>query len=74
MRNSKIFWTVIGFLLAGSGLIALILSLVGVKLSWLAWLYKFGGLFAFIVHLLMVVGGFALIYLMQTDFKGEDTP
>ncbi len=74
MKNSKIFWTVVGFLLAGIGIIALILSMVGVKLAWLAWLYKLGGLFAFVVHLLMVVGGFALIYLMQTDFTGEDTP
>lgn len=49
------------------------LSLVGVQLAWLAWLRAFGGLAAFVVHLLLIVGGIVLIYLMQTDFKGEDS-
>jgi len=73
MWKNKSFWTLIGFLLAGSGFLALMLSLVGVQLAWLAWLRAFGGAAAFLVHLLLIIGGIVLIYLMQTDFKGEDS-
>jgi hypothetical protein len=72
MLKNTTFWTIIGFLLAGTGLIALILSLVGIQLVGLAWLNKISGLLAFVVHLLMIMGGFVLIYLMRSDFRGED--
>jgi hypothetical protein len=72
MLKNKTFWTIVGFLLAGTGLIALILSLVGVQLVGLAWLGKISGLLAFVVHLLMVMGGFVLVYLMRTNFSGDD--
>jgi hypothetical protein len=73
MLKNKVFWTVAGFLLAGMGLTALILSLVGVQLAWLAWLTKISRLFAFTVHLLMILGGFVAVYLAQSDFRGEDS-
>jgi hypothetical protein len=73
MVKNKIFWTVAGFLLAGFGLAALILSLVGVQLTVLAWLTRVDRLFAFTVHLLMILGGFVAIYLAQSDFSGKDS-
>lgn len=73
MWKNKSFWTLIGFFLAGSGFLALMLSLVGVQLAWLSWLRAFGGSAAFLVQLLLIIGGIVLIYLMQTDFKGEDS-
>lgn len=72
MLKNKTFWTIVGFFLAGTGLIALMLSLVGVQLAGLAWLGKISGLLAFMVHLLMILGGFVLIYLMRSDFRGDD--
>ncbi len=74
MLKNKTFLTVVGFLLAGTGFIALMLSLIGVRLAALAWLYMFGATFAFVTHLLMILVGFVLIYLMQTNFKGEEKP
>lgn len=73
MLKNKIFWTIVGFLLVGTGILALMLSLIGVQFAWLAWLSKISRLFAFVVHLLMVLGGFVLIYLMQSNFRGEDS-
>lgn len=73
MLKNKIFWTIVGFLLVGTGILALMLSLVGVQFAWLAWLSKISRFFAFVVHLLMVLGGFVLIYLMQSNFRGEDS-
>jgi hypothetical protein len=73
MLKSKIFWTAVGFLLVGMGILALMLSLIGVQFAWLAWLSNISRSFAFLVHLLMVLGGFVLIYLMQSNFRGEDS-
>ena len=73
MLKNKVFWTVAGFLLAGMGLTALILSLVGVQLTWLAWPTRISRLFAFLVHILLILGGFVAVYLAQTNFSGEDS-
>lgn len=64
--------TLIGFLLAGSGFLALVLSLVGVKLAWLTWIDAPGPLFGFIARLMMILIGIVIIYLAQTDFRGEE--
>ena len=72
MEKNKGWLTLVGFLLAGTGILALVLSLVGVKLSFLTWIDAPGPLFGFIFRLLMIVSGVVIIYLTQTDFKGED--
>ena len=70
--NRKGWLTLIGFLIAGTGLFALVLSLVGIKLSFLTWIDLPGPLFGFIFRIVMIVGGILLIILTQTDFKGEE--
>lgn len=72
MIKNKGLLTLVGFLLAGLGFLALVLSLVGVKLSFLLWIDKPGPLFGFVMRLLMILVGFVLVYLAQTDFKGEE--
>jgi hypothetical protein len=67
MKKSKAWLTLIGFLLAGFGLLAIILSLVGLQFSFLAWLDDIGRLFGFVVKVVMVLVGFILIYLAQLD-------
>lgn len=72
MNKNKGWLTLVGFLLAGTGFLALVLSLVGVKLSFLTWIDAPGPLFGFVMRLLMIVIGIVIIYLTQTDFKGEE--
>ena len=64
--------TVIGFLLLIIGIVSLFLNLVGVDLFFLTWLYELNVLVSFIVRLLMVVAGFILIYVGQTDWRREE--
>ena len=72
MMKNNTWATLIGFLLAGTGFLALSLSLVGVKLSFLTWIDAPGPLFGFVMRLLMIVAGFVIIYLAQSNFRGED--
>lgn len=72
MKKNKGWLTLLGFLLAGTGLFALVLSLVGIKLSYLTWIDVPGPLFGFVFRLLMIVAGIVIIFLTQTDFDGEE--
>ena len=71
MAKNKGIITLLGFILAGIGFLALILSLVGVQLAFLTWIDQPGKLFGFIIKLLMILVGIVVIYLVQTDFSGE---
>jgi hypothetical protein len=64
--------TTIGFLLAGVGFLALVLSLVGVKLSYLVWLDRPGALFGFVAKLVMIIAGLVMIYMGKTDLEQEE--
>lgn len=59
----------IGFLLAGIGFISLILSLIGLQLSFLTWLDSLGRLFSFLVRIIMIVAGIVLVYLAQMEME-----
>lgn len=72
MKKYKGLITLVGFLLAGLGFLALVLSVVGVKLSFLTWIDKPGPLFGFVSRLIMIVAGIIIVYLAQTDFSGEE--
>lgn len=72
MSRNKGVITLIGFLLAGIGFLALVLSVVGVKLSFLTWIDKPGALFGFVVRLVMIITGIIIVFLAQTDFSGEE--
>lgn len=72
MKINKGITTLVGFLLAGVGFLALVLSVVGVKLSFLTWIDLPGPLFGFIIRLVMIITGIIIVYLAQTDFSGDE--
>ena len=63
--------SLLGFSLAALGFLSIVLSLVGVQFSFLTWLDTFGRLFSFIAKLLFIVIGILVLYIAQSDFKGE---
>lgn len=65
-------WTLTGFLLFCMGFMALVLSLVGVQISFLTWIDAPGRLFGFVIRLLMILSGVVIVYIHNTDWKGED--
>jgi len=72
MIRNKALWTTVGFLLIIIGFLALAMSMVGLKFAFLQWMDYFGGLGSFITKLVMVLGGFVLVYMAQTDLSQAD--
>ena len=72
MFRNKTLVTVIGFLLAGIGLLSIFLSVVGANFSFLSWLEAWGAAGAFFTKIGLAIVGFILIYLGQTDWERED--
>lgn len=66
MKKNSGWFTLVGFLLAGTGLFALILMLVGMQLSFLTWIDAPSQLFGFVIRLAMIMVGIVLIYMAQT--------
>lgn len=63
---NKGLYSLIGFLLFIFGFIALVLSMVGLKLYPLLWLDYFGAGFGLILRLLMVIGGLVLVFITRS--------
>ena len=61
-----------GFLLAGIAIFSLVLSFIGLNLSYLTWLNALGRGFAFVAKLVMLTIGFALLYIGATDWSKEE--
>jgi len=57
--------SIIGFLLFLYGGISLVLSLIGVRLSFMSWLDDLGLLAAFLIKLGMIVTGIAMVYVSR---------
>ena len=68
----KGIYTLIGFLLFIIGGTALVLSLVGVKLSFLLWIDAAGGLLGFIIRIVMMIGGIVIAVLSTGNWRQED--
>ena len=68
----KGIFTLIGFLLFIIGGTALVLSLVGVKLSFLLWIDAAGGLLGFIIRIVMMIGGIVIAVLSTGNWQEED--
>lgn len=69
---SKPLASIIGFLLFTIGSLALVLSLVGVQLSYLTWIDRPGRLFGFIIRLLMILTGIVIVVLARTDWREDE--
>jgi hypothetical protein len=72
MTKNKIILTVLGFLLAGIGFLAVFLNVVGVDFAFLYWLRQFGGIGALAAKIAIIMVGFILIYFGQTDFDQDE--
>ena len=70
MRKTTIL-SILGFLMAGLGLLSLILMLFGAKFSFLRWLDFNGPLFGFVLKLVLSMTGFILIFLARVDWNKE---
>lgn len=68
----KAIWVIVGFLLFIFGFVSLVLSLIGLKLTFLTWIDAPSNVFGFIVRILMIVGGVVIVYLNMTDWREED--
>jgi len=68
----KTAWVTLGFLLFVFGFSSLVLSLVGVKFSFLAWLDYPGALFGFLMKIFMVVAGIVVVYLNVTNWRAQE--
>jgi hypothetical protein len=68
----KAAWITLGFLLFIFGFTTLVLSLVGVKISFLTWLDYPGPLFGFLAKIFMIVSGIVMVYMTSTDWKEEE--
>lgn len=71
MKN-RTLWTFVGFVLFITGMIALVLSLVGVELVFLNWLQELGGLIAFLAKVSLVVAGVVVVALARTDWEQSE--
>jgi|GEM_PF-930526 len=71
MRLRNIF-LIIGFLLFITGMLSLVLILIGANLSYLAWIDKPGSPRGIIIRMLMIGGGLMMAYLALNPIKDED--
>ena len=67
--NRPTILLIVGFLLFIFGFLALVLMLVGLQLSFLAFIDTSGRLLGFVIRLLMVFGGVVLMYLARSSFE-----
>jgi uncharacterized membrane protein YidH (DUF202 family) len=58
-------WTTIGFILFGLGILSLILSLVGLKFTFLNSIYNHGVL-TLVIQIVMLFGGIIILYVART--------
>ena len=64
--------SILGFALAALGFLSIVLSLVGVQFAFLTWLDSFSRLFGFVAKIVMIIAGILILYIAQSDFKGEE--
>lgn len=65
----KSLYSTVGFLLFVLGVLALVLSLVGVKLSLLLWIDQWGQLPGMLIRLGMIIAGLLMVYLARSDWR-----
>lgn len=70
--NSRAIWSIVGFFLFLFGFLAVVLSLVGLKLSFLTWIDAPGKIFGFIARFVMIVAGIMIIYFTRTDWREDE--
>jgi len=73
MTQNKGLAALVGFILAGLGFLSIILSMIGLKFTFLTWIDAGGSLLGFVVKIAMILAGFVIMYLSLTNSGAEDT-
>ena len=65
--------TLIGFILFITGFVALTLALVGIRISFLAWMDNINPVFGFVMKLVMILAGLIIVVIAQGyDYEPDD--
>ncbi|MFN0035969.1 MAG: hypothetical protein ACKVUS_12975 [Saprospiraceae bacterium] len=70
MKNKGLL-LLLGYLLFTFGITSIVMELVGVHWYFLSWLERGGRLLAFVLKILMLIGGILLIVFARTDWERE---
>lgn len=70
MKN-KGLWLLLGYAMMTFGLTAIIMQVVGVHWYFLGWMEWGGRLLAFVLKILMTIGGVLIIVFARTDWDRE---
>lgn len=70
MKNKGLL-LLLGYLLFSLGVTSMVMELVGTHWYFLGWLEHAGRLTAFLLKILMLIGGILIIVFAQTDWKQE---
>ncbi|MFZ1750217.1 MAG: hypothetical protein WAU01_08500 [Saprospiraceae bacterium] len=68
---NKPIWTIIGFITFATGILSIILSLVGLKFTFLNFIYNHG-VVSVIVQLILLFGGMIILYVARTSEQEEE--
>jgi hypothetical protein len=68
----KGIFRLIGFVLLMLGGVSLVLSLVGVRLTFLSWMDKIDPLFGFVMKIVMIIAGIIIASLSMTDWTQKN--
>lgn len=65
MLKNKPLWTIIGFLLLMSGILTIILSMVGLEWQPIAFIYSLGGPGSLLIQVSMIIAGFVILFIAR---------
>ena len=63
-------WTIIGFVMFAVGILSVILSLVGLKFTFLNFIYNHG-VITLVIQLYLLFGGMVILYVARTSGEEE---
>ncbi len=72
MMNRRDLYTLIGFILFILGFVSLTLALVGIRLSFLAWMDRISPVFGLLMKILMIIIGLIIVVLVQGNKYEQD--
>ncbi len=67
----KTFFTSLGFILFITGMLSLVLMVVGIQFSFLSWIDAAGRGIGLIIRLAMVMAGVIMVVLAKGNFRGR---
>ena len=69
---NKGYITIIGYLLFLAGFMSILLSMVGLQLTFLSWIQSFGTEVSIIIKLVMLFGGLIIMYISKMPSEDSD--